>query len=164
MTKNARTVWVVAVIAVFLIVAGVIVFDFAARIWQREHYCDDGPRLIVDIRDFTTKYSAYSLDFEATVADKLKLQGKVVPVQLQQLSDSLQSANEFRKYLVAGYNGCAITKAQYAAYGAVFQEIDSVSRQITSLTSKPALSQDEKNQVQTLVSRYVELTSKLSPQ
>jgi hypothetical protein len=134
---------------------------FHAEPKQEDIVCGDGPRRTIDIRDFATKYSAYSVEFEASVADKAKLSGKVTPAQLQQLSEALQSAQDFRKFVVAGYNSCAIDKEQYAKFGARFQALDNVSRQINSLASKPALSNDEESELSKLIEAYVALGRKL---
>lgn len=113
------------------------------------------------MRDFATKYSAYSIELEASVADKAKASAKFTPMQLQQISESLQSANEFRKYVVAGYNACAISKAQYAQYEPRFLTLDALARQINVFLSQPALEEFERAQLNSLVNQYVELCSKL---
>lgn len=127
----------------------------------RTVHCDDGPRRTIDMRDFATKYSAYSIELEASVADKAKASAKFTPMQLQQISESLQSANEFRKYVVAGYNACAISKAQYAQYEPRFLTLDALARQINVFLSQPALEEFERAQLNSLVNQYVELCSKL---
>lgn len=118
----------------------------------------DGPRHTIDIRDFLTKYSGYSVELEASVGDKTKVSTKLTPGQLQQMSESLQSANEFRKYVVAGYNACAISEAQFAQYGERFQKLDALSRQINAFLSKPSLAESESADLSNLVKEYVELT------
>ena len=127
----------------------------------RDLECDDGPRKTIDIRDFITQYSAYSVELEAAVSDK-KLSAKLNPVQLQQLSESLQHANEFRKFLVAGYNACAVSKKQYTEYGATFQAMDSMSRQINTTLAKPELSAQERTELGNLVKQYVNLSQQLA--
>ena len=59
--------------------------------------CSDGMRKSINIDNFTTKYWAYSAEFEANIAEKGKLFGKLGPTQLQAVSDASQQANEFRK-------------------------------------------------------------------
>ncbi len=160
MSKNSKTIWLACIGAVVLL----------AIIWvgrglflstSRDLECDDGPRKTIDIRDFVTQYSAYSVEFEATVNDK-KLSAKLNPVQLQQLSESLQHANEFRKFLVAGYNACAVGKKQYTGYGATFQAMDSLSRQINATSAKPELNPQEKTELANLVKQYVNLSQQLA--
>jgi hypothetical protein len=101
------------------------------------------------------------MELEADIANKAKFSGKVSPIQMQQVSESVRSANEFRKYVVAGYNSCAITNAQYALYGARFQALDSLSRQINELVAKSELSSGEKAQISNLIRQYGELAGKL---
>ncbi|HMH05530.1 MAG TPA: hypothetical protein VK579_02500, partial [Terriglobales bacterium] len=88
MTKNAKTISLAAIAAVMVIVVIVVGRDmFVGR--QHEFNCEDGPRRAIDIRDFATRYSAYSLELEAAVKDNAKVSTKVAPVQLQQLSEAL---------------------------------------------------------------------------
>ena len=95
----------------------------------------------------------YGLELEASVADKGWIATKLNPVQLQQLSEAMQSARDFREYVVAGYKSCAITKTQYAKYGARFQTLDNLAREINSLVEKPSLSQGESARAADLISR-----------
>ncbi len=156
MTKNAKTVWLV-------VIAAVVVLAFIARdLLLRRHRvfdCGDGPRRIIDMRDFATEYSAYSLELGASIEDKVKISTKLSPVQLQHLSEAMQSANEFRKYVVAGYNSCAITKVQYAQHGARFQAMESVAREINGLLAKPSLSQQESSSLAGLIDEYAKLAA-----
>jgi hypothetical protein len=160
MSKNSKTIWLVSIGAVVLLAivfVGRDLFLFKARDLQ----CEDGPRKTIDIRDFITQYSAYSVELEGAVSDK-KLTAKLNPVQLQQLSESLQHANEFRKFLVAGYNACAVSKKQYTEYGATFQALDSLSRQINTISAKPELSAQESTELGNLVKQYVNLSQQLA--
>lgn len=161
MTKNAKTVSMV------VIVAGVVLGSvFIARdLLLRRHGvfdCGDGPRRTIDLRDFATEYSAYSLELGASIADKVKISTKLRPVQLQQLSEAMQSANEFRKYVVAGYNSCAITRVQYAQDGERFQAMDGVAREINGLLAKPSLSQQESSSLAGLIDEYGKLAAQAS--
>jgi hypothetical protein len=163
MTKNVKLFWLWAIGAAALIVLAIIARD----IFLRRHGivdCGDGPRRTIDIRDFATQYSAYSLELEATVADKAKISTKLSPVQLQQLSESMQSANEFRKFVVAGFNSCAISKAQYAQFGTKFQALDNLARQIEEMVGRPTLSKSESASLTALTNQYGELVRKVSDQ
>ncbi len=115
----------------------------------------------VDIRDFISQYAAYSVEFEASVAGRGTLVGKIEPRQLQSLTEATQQANEFRKFPVAGYNSCATTAAQYAEFGIQFQALDGLARQIDALSSGPDLSDADRANLVALVSRYVEATQEL---
>src|SRR5215472_1124329 len=130
MNKNSKSVWIVAILAA---TAVIIVLLFLYRGSMRPPTkvidCGDGPRPLVDMDDFDTKYWAYSYEFQADIANRARLAGKIQPVQLQKLSDALQEANEFRKLLVAGYNSCAISKKEFDADAARFEELNSLSLQ-----------------------------------
>jgi hypothetical protein len=123
--------------------------------------CGDGPRRRIDIRDFTTQYSAYSVELEASVGDKAKISTKLTPQQFQLLSEALQSAREFRLYVVAGYDSCAINAQQYAQFGNRFQALDNLAREIDTLTSKASLDQEEKAKLAALIGQYGELVGTL---
>jgi hypothetical protein len=161
MSKNSKTIWLVSIGAVVLLAVLWVGRDLLlSRSGTIE--CDDGRRRTIDIRDFITQYSAYSVELEGAVSDK-KLTAKFNPVQLQQLSDSLQHANEFRKYLVAGYNTCAVSKKQYTEYGAMFQAMDNLSRQINTMSAKSELSAQESTELANLVKQYINLSQQLAP-
>jgi hypothetical protein len=123
--------------------------------------CPEGPRRTIDMRAFQTRYSAYSVSFEAKLSDKGELSGKVDPVQLTQLSESAQQAAEFRKFLVAGYNSCAVSSQQFAAAGTRFQTLDGLARQIDTLAKKSTLAAAEQTQLSALVAEYVRNAAKL---
>ena len=160
MSRNSKTIWLVSIVAVVLLAILFIGRDlFLSRSGDID--CDDGRRKTIDIRDFITQYSAYSVELEAAVSEK-KLSAKLNPVQLQQLSESLQHANEFRKFLVAGYNACAVSKKQYSEYGATFQAMDSFSRQINTISAKPVLNEQESAELGSLVKQYVNLSEQLA--
>ena len=156
MTKNAKTV---AVVAIGSVVALALV-SVTRDLWLRSHgvvHCPDGSHPTIDIRDFTTQYWTYSVKLEATVADKGKVSTELDPKLLAQVSDGLQEANEFRKYVVAGYNSCAITPVQYSQLGQRFRMLDSFAREIDSLASKPSLSPGESKKLAGLISQYGDL-------
>ena len=159
MTKKAKTVSLVVIVAGIVLV----VFGWFARdLLLRRHGafdCGDGPRRTIDMRDFATEYSAYSLELEASIADKVKISTKLTPVQLQQLSEAIESANEFRKFVVAGYNSCAITKVQYTQDGERFQAMDGVARQVNGLLLKPSLSPQEASSLAGLIDEYGKLAA-----
>lgn len=162
MTKNARTVATVAIVAIV-----VVLLVFVARdLWLRSQlvHCSDGSHPKIDIRDFTTQYWAYSVNLEATMADNAKGSAELDPKLLAQVSEALQEANEFRKYVVAGYNSCAITQVQYRQLGQRFRTLDSLAREINSLLSKAALSADEDKKLAGLISQYGGLIKQLGSQ
>src|ERR1039458_9597919 len=98
MTKNARVVSIAAFAVLIFVVLVLIGRDLLLR--RRVNLdCGDGPRYTIDIRDFATQYSAYSVELEASIADKGKISTKLSPTQLDQISEAVQSAREFRKYV-----------------------------------------------------------------
>ena len=160
MTKNQRIVWISGFAAVVVLVA-VFVFSDLFQSSSRTIPCDDGPRQTIDIRDFVIQYSAYSVEFESRIGEKVELSGKLDPVKLQSLTEAAQQSNEFRKYLVAGYNACAISKQQYGEFGRRFQALDGIARQIDTLAGSEALDESGRQKLADLVDRYVELTAGL---
>jgi len=153
MTKNEKTAWIVLVVAVVILAAGYGGWDLWIR-HQRCFDCGDGQRCTIDARQFATQYSAYSLQLEATLNDKQKLSAKLDPVELNKLSEAMQNANEFRKYVVNGFNSCAVSKAQYEKLGRRFQALDSMAREISELAAKPSLSSDEQAKLAGLITEY----------
>ena len=160
MTKNVRRVSLVAISAAVFIVLLLLGRDIFLR-RPGSPDCGDGPRRTIDIRDFATQYSVYSVELEASVADKAKLSVKLSPAQLEQLSEAMQSAREFRTYVVAGYNSCAVTKAQYSQYGAKFQALDSLAHEINELTEKPSLGPEETAKLAELIGQYGDVAQRL---
>lgn len=160
MTKNARVVLIVAIPAVV----------FLAAIWfgsdLRQKFggmiaCPDGPHGRIDLRDFVTQYSLWSVTFEAEAQGKGKIATALEPRQAQQLSEAVQQANEFRKYVVAGYNACAISREQYGHFGSALQNLDSLERQIGQLASKTVATQEDRRQLRQLVAEVVGASQKL---
>jgi hypothetical protein len=160
-TKNAKTISITAIAGVIAVIVILLARDIFLR-RQLEFECGDGPRRTIDIRDFTTQYSGYSIQLEAAVMDKAKISTKVTPVQLQQLSEALQNAQEFRKFVVAGYNSCAITKTEYGNYGAKFQALDAVAREINQLAISPSLSTEQSKNLTSLIGQFADLARKAS--
>lgn len=161
MNSCPATIWLAGIAAAIAVVVIWVVWD---RGHWREFNCEDGPRRTIDTREFATRYSAHSLELEATFKDSAKVGTKVAPVQLQQLSEALQNSQEFRKYVVNGYNSCAITKAQYAEYGTKFQALDSLAREINQLAGSPSLSPEQSKNLSTLIVQYADLARTASSQ
>lgn len=162
MTKNAKAISLAGIVAMIAVVLILVGRDMLSG--GREFNCEDGRRRTIDPRDFATHYSAYSLELEATVSDKAKVGTKVAPVQLQQLSEAVQNSQEFRKYVVAGYNSCAITKIQYGEYGTRFQALDGLAREINELAGNSSLSLEQSKNLNILIAQYSELSGKAASQ
>jgi len=162
MTKNDRIFGIVAILTLAVVVLGVI---YVANDWHKSKTqcfdCGDGQRCTIDTRQFATKYSTYSLELEANIKDVNKISAKIDPVQLQTLTEAMQSGDEFRKYLVHGFNSCAITKEQYAQMGGTYQAMDGIAREISQQINKADLSQSERKNLAQLIVRYGELSRNL---
>ena len=161
MTKSPKAVYATTIGVVILVVLVLLGRDTPLK---RHTYveCGDGPRRAIDLRDFTTRYSAYTLELEASISDKRKLSTKLNPVQLQRLSEAMQSALEFCKYAVARYNTCAVTKEQYGQYGARLQTLDGLAVEIDDLVSKSALKQEDEARLEVLIGEYSEMARELA--
>jgi len=146
-------------LAVFFLAVILVGRDLFLRLSIRTIQCEDGPRKMIDIREFSTQYWGYSYELQANIGDKTKFSGKVSPKQLQQLSESLQQANEFRKSLVGGYNSCAISKAQFTEFVVRFQALDGLSRQINAELNSH---NSDTLRIADLVKQYINLTQQLS--
>jgi hypothetical protein len=150
-------------------VAGGLVLALAALwvgwdLWNRHQKsfdCGDGRRYTIDERQFTIQYTAYSLQLEASLKDKSKFSAKLDPVQQEKLTEAMQSANEFRKYVVAGFNSCAVSRDQYAQFGKRFQALDSLAREINGLAAQPSRSADDNARLTTLISGYSDIARQL---
>lgn len=161
MDGNSTKTTIILVVAVVVLSIAYFAYD-----WLRSRSdvvdCNGEVRRTIDLREFRTAYSAYTIEVEASINDTQKISGKLEPKQLQQMSEALQQANEFRKYVVAGYNACAITSSQYAELGAKYQTLDSLARQINAFLSKSNLTKSDRANLSDLISQYVETASRLS--
>lgn len=159
MGKNARIVGLTAIGAVL---ASAFVWAGWDLIQKRGEVipCPDGPHGKIDLRDFVNQYSQWSITFEGEVQGKGKIATKLEPHQLQQLSEAVQQADEFRKFVVAGFNACAVTRDQYGRLGSLFQSLDSLERQIDQLNSESGSGANEQR-MQQLVNEVVNISKTL---
>jgi len=157
MNNNIKTVALVIVGAALMAMLAFFFKDNLAPAVQ----CDDGMRNPVNIDNFTTKYWPNSAEFETNIAEKGKLSEKLDPTQLQAVSDASQQANKFRKFVVAGFNSCSITKLQYAEFGSRFQQLDNLSRRIDSLAAVPNPTDSDKAGLTRLIDEYVAFSQQL---
>lgn len=160
MGRRQIAVWVAVIAAAVLVIVGWGIYDWTLRSGRMQD-CGDGPRGRIDLRDFVHQYSAWSISFEAEIQGKGKAGTKLEPSQTQQLSEAVQQASEFRKYVVAGYNACAITKEQYGRFGVLFQDLDAIERRISQFTAKSSLSSAERTELDRLVVEFVGVSKKL---
>jgi len=154
--NKGKIVAAMAIMAVLGLAFVFVIRDF--RLHPGEPlWCREGPHPRIDLGEFTSQYWAYSVKAEAAIADRARISRQLDPAVHRQVSEALQQANEFRKYVVAGYNTCAITPGDYAHLHERFRTLDNLARQIDSLVSKPSLSRDENQKLAGLVGQYSEL-------
>ena len=159
--KNSRTVAIAILVAVVIAIGVLVGRDLYLRS-PRNITCVDGSHPVIDMREFTTQYWVYSAKLEVSIGEKGKISTELDPKVLAQVSQGLQEANEFRKYIVAGYNSCAITQAQYRQVEPRFKVLDNLAQQIESLLSRNAISEQERTALAALVTQYGDLARQLS--
>lgn len=161
--KNARNVLYVAIPAILLVVI-LLLWIYGPRTARPlpTIECADGRRPLIDATQFATQYTGYSVKLEATLSDKAKLGAELKPQQWQQLSEAMQQANEFRKWIVNSYNACAISGKAYERYGTRFQFMDNVARNIGELVRKENRTNEERAQLSRLVDEYIRLSGGLA--
>lgn len=143
-----------------VIVVAVVVVATLWRLTRKpdplpEIQCSDGPRRLVDTTQFETKYWAYSVKLETTLSERSKVALELDPKQRQQLSEALQQANEFRKWLVNSYNACAVTNAQYSGYEANYTIMDNLARRIQETTQQGVQTPAQRADTAKLVDEYI---------
>jgi hypothetical protein len=159
MNKNTRITVFVAIAAVLLIAIAWLGQDLFLKRGETIDCGKGDIRRTIDLREFTTRYWVYSIELEASLAERGKLATRLQPQQLQQLSEAMQQGREFRQFVVAGYNACAIGKAQYADYGAKYQALDGLAQQIDKIAGQE---QPDKARLAELVHQYIALTQALA--
>jgi hypothetical protein len=158
MNKHTKNVLTIAIVAVVVITIGWFTFDYLRGRSEVRNCGADGNHNTVDMRAFETKYSAYSVELEVSLKESQTVKAKLSPVQLQTLSEALQSGNEFRKALVAGYNACAVTNSQYAEDIRHLQALDTIAREFSL-----ALKSDRSGQeIDALAQEFAEAARRLS--
>ena len=154
MDKNTRIFSVVAVLAAAVVIV-VVVIVLRHRPSPKVIICDDGPRTLIDMDDFTTRYWAYSYTFKANIENRANLEGKVEPTQFEKLSEALQEAREFEKLLVASYDGCAITKKDFSRDTAKFEVLNGLLQQIDTLAKLASPTNSDKERLKDLINEYI---------
>jgi hypothetical protein len=160
-TSKGRFSWMAATGLGVLVAAVFLIHEFAFN-RPTTINCSDGPRRTIDIRQFATTHSRYAIQLEADVTGRGKFLANLKPEQGQSLTEAAQQANEFRKYLVAGYNGCAISAAQFGDFEVRFNALDGLARQIDGLVAKSDLTALDQSALSELVSRYAKATQDLT--
>ncbi len=153
--------WVIVIVALGVALVSFLVWDAYLRN-RGVIVCDDGKRRLIDTREFETKYWAYNILLEASLSDTQKLTAKLEPKQLEELSESLKYANEFRKFLVHSFNACAVNKAAYFDYEAKFVQLDALARQINELAGQHEIRLGANDLLAKLTKQYVDVSNQLA--
>lgn len=161
MTKKTSIV-IVSLFIFLIVLAGLWVFRDLFIGASTEIQCDDGTRRTIDLREFSTRYWVYAMELEVSIKDVANVSGKLDPKELHQLNAAQQQAIEFRKYIVAGFNACAISKSQYLETASRFQALDSVAQQIDGLLKQRTLDSADRKTLQDLVEEYSSMARALS--
>ena len=160
MNNNARIV--------LFVVVGIAVLSLSWMVWDRSYSnghpfpCDGKERRAIDMRTFETQYSAYSLALEAQLSVDKKVSIMLEPKQRMDITEALQQANEYRKFIVAGFNACAVTAEQYSKMETHFHLLDNIARQINIMLTKPKLTADESTNLTGLIKDYSAIATTLS--
>lgn len=160
MTKTQKQLFVLGFVTLAVCVVGYLAWDSSQRNGSTR-MCQDGPHGKIDLRDFSTRYSQWSFTFEAEIQSRGKIAAGLNEKQIQQLSEAILQANQFRQYVVAGFNACAITSIQFAQYGAALQAIDSMERQIHQLVIQASRNEKDSSQLDKLILEVVAASEKL---
>jgi hypothetical protein len=151
MNVNQKQVIIASIFAVTLVIVAYIVKEIVSP-RPPTVKCEDGLRPQIDALDYATW--AYVVKLEAKLGDKGKLATTLEPTVLQELTSSVQQANQFRNFLIKSYNGCAITKAQYDQHARTFQALDSLSSQIDALAGQNHLDSGGRTKLNRLIQDY----------
>jgi hypothetical protein len=162
--KGMSTNFLLVLIAAMLLI-GVIVWLYRPRQTKILPIitCVEGPRRLIDTTSFDTQYFAYSVKLEGSLGSKGQVSAELEPKQLQQLTEAMQQAGEFRKWLVNSYNACALSQAQYSQYGVSYQGMDNAARNIQDILDKSSHSASDRELVSKLVNTYLRLSTGLEP-
>ncbi len=127
----------------------------------RTIHCEDGDRQTVDFRDLQMKYSGNKISLEVEVMNRLKLRPEIDSKVLQRAYESTQNWDQFLKGLVAGYNSCAISKADYAKILQRYQAVEAISKNLSQLLQKSPLTQQDGEMAKRLIEQYASATQVL---
>lgn len=138
-----------------MLAGGVLAFKWTDRTGDTFD-CGDGPRRRTGITDFVTKYSGYSIQFEGEIRDKGKLVTSLGDTQLQQISEAVELRREILKFVIAGYNACAVSRKKFETLIPLFQTMDGLEKRISAVAATgpgPALN--------AVINEYVAVSAEL---
>lgn len=158
--KSSVKIAMIFVAGVVLLVSLYFLLDF----WKyRPHtiQCADGERQTIDYRVIQLKYSANKISLEVEVMNKLKLRPEIDPQVLQIAVESTQEWDQFLKGLVAGFNSCAVNKADYALILQRYKRMEDTSKNLSQLLQKSTLTQQDVETATQLIKQYSSLSQEL---
>lgn len=156
-SSNARAIAITAILAVTILTVIWMYRPSPTKPLGAVSCPDGSSRPLIDATKFDTQYWAYSIKLEASLSQNQKLSAAIEPKLLQQLSEALQQANEFRKWLVNSYNACAIPQKEYDDYGISFQGMDNAARNLQDALDRGVHTAAERASVSALATTYVQL-------
>jgi hypothetical protein len=130
--KSTLKIVLMIVMSVTLLGVAYLAYDY----WKgrpRTIHCEDGERQTIDFRDLQLNYSGNKIFLEVEVINKLKLRPEIDPEVLQTAYESSQNWDQFLKGLVASFNSCAISKADYAKILQRYQAVEAISKNLSQL-------------------------------
>ena len=160
--SSVKIVFII-VVSIALIAVVYLSIDY----WKnrpRSINCDDGERQTIDYRDLQINYSGNKISLEIEVLDKLKLRPEINPQVLQRAYESTQNWDQFQKGLVVGYNGCAISKADYAVMLQRYKIMEETSKNLSQLLRKSPLTQQDLETAKRLIQQYSSTSQELFSQ
>lgn len=159
MTRNQiRGLSIGAALVAFLAVL-LAVWNLAVHASRRIE-CADGARRTIDLADFRSPDWAYRGAIELKSRDRA-LSARLDPVLLATLSESAQKARDWRLFLVASYNSCAVSKADYLRLVGRHEEISTLERAIDERLRATASHPADTAELERLIDRYHQVTSSL---
>ena len=164
MSQNSSVGTVLIVVVSITVVA---IIYFSIDFWKnrpRIIHCDDGERQTIDYRDLQINYSGNKISLEIEVIDKLKLKPEIDPQVLQKTYESTQNWDQFLKGLVVGYNGCAISKADYTAILQRYKLMEEISKNLSQLLRKSPLAEGDVEAAKRLIHQYSTISQELFTQ
>jgi hypothetical protein len=130
----------------------------------RTIHCDDGQRETVDYRDLQLKYSSYNISLNVEVMNKLKVRPEIGSKLLQTAYESTQGWDQFLKGLVAGFNSCAISKADYNLALQRYKAMEDISKNLSQRLQKNTLSKQDVEIIRLLIEQYSFISKELFSQ
>lgn len=137
------------------IAALVFLFFGISRAMPLTRDCGDveGLRPLIRHRIFALEYSRHLASLEATLRET-RISARLTDAKLQQLLRSLQETTQFRDAIVAGYDGCSVSRGEYVDALKELQTMDTLALEINESLGKPALTENEQTHLRSLIEQF----------